>query len=299
MKGIISDTQKFSIHDGPGIRTLIFFKGCPLNCPWCCNPETQLKDREIVFYDFKCIGCDNCLKACTRSAIRKTGKQRIDKEKCNLCGDCIDVCPSGALKIVGDLMTAEQIYDLVVKDRIFYEKSGGGVTFSGGEPFVQHDFLYTVLDMMKHNGIHTTVETSGYTDWSVIEKLKHKIDLFLFDLKILDPARHFNILGVDNTLILNNLEKLAKNGSTVNVRIPIIPDFTYFKNNINEIFKYVASLKYIKTVHILPYHNYGKKKYSYSVRTYELDSLKPPSEDQMKKLVHYAGELGLECSTGG
>jgi pyruvate formate lyase activating enzyme len=299
MKGIISDIQRFSIHDGPGIRTLIFLKGCPLSCPWCCNPETQLRDREIVFYDFKCIGCDNCVKACTRSAIIKSEKQRIDKNKCDLCGSCIETCPSGALKIIGDMMTTDQIRDLVVKDRVFYEKSGGGVTFSGGEPFVQNEFLNSVLERMKDEGIHTAVETSGYTDWSIIDKLRSKIDLFLYDLKIINPKRHLDITGVDNSPILYNLEKLASIGSNVNVRVPVIPGYTFFKNNINEIFEYTASLKNIKTVHLLPYHGYGKKKYSYSGRTYELESLEPPSEDQIKTLVKLAEKLGLECITGG
>lgn len=299
MKGIVTDIQRFSVHDGPGIRTLIFLKGCPLRCPWCCNPETQLKEREIAFYEFKCIGCNNCFKVCPQSAILQTGNLRVDRSRCNLCGACVEVCPSGALKIIGDAMTVDEVYAVIEKDRIFYEKSGGGVTFSGGEPLGQIDFLIGLLDRVKEAGIHTAVETSGYAEWTVFEKMKEKVDLFLYDLKILDEVKHRDIIRVENRVILDNLQKLVKEGVNVVVRIPVIPELTHNGYNIENILKFVSSLEKIKSIHLLPYHKLGKSKYKHSGRDYELESIEPPDGSEMEKLAEKARQFGLDCIIGG
>jgi pyruvate formate lyase activating enzyme len=299
MKGIITDVQRFSVHDGPGIRTLIFLKGCPLFCPWCCNPETQAKTPEIAFFDFKCIQCDNCVKVCSESAILKSGSQRIDRAKCTLCGACVQECPSGALKIRGELMSVEEVYEIIEKDRIFYEKSGGGVTFSGGEPLVQHEFLREMLEMSKNNGLHTAVETSGFADRPIFEKVMGKVDLFLYDLKIMDNGKHREIVGTGNEPVVENLQKLAGSGKNVIVRIPVVPGFTMNGNNMTEIFAFVASLKEINTVHLLPYHKYGKSKYRFIGRNCELENTEAPDGEEMAKIAESAQSYGLKCIIGG
>jgi pyruvate formate lyase activating enzyme len=299
IRGNITDIQRFSIHDGPGIRTLIFFKGCPLSCPWCCNPETQSGASEIVFYDFKCIGCKNCLRACTREAILRPGKHHVDSQRCDLCGACVDVCPSGALKIAGTPMSVEELVEVVEKDRIFYEKSGGGVTITGGEPLSQPSFLYALLDALKKQGFHTAIETSGFGDWACLENIRPKTDLFLFDLKLLDSRKHREVTGVDNAAILSNLKKLIETGSNVVVRIPVIPGYTADDGNIEEIFRFVVSLGKIKTIHLLPYHNLGRSKYRYSGREYPLPSLEPPRAQDVARLKVQAENAGLGCIIGG
>jgi pyruvate formate lyase activating enzyme len=199
MKGIITDIQRFSVHDGPGIRTLVFLKGCPLSCPWCCNPETQREEPELLFYEFKCISCGKCVAICPESAIGRPGEPRIDRERCTMCGACARVCPSGALKIRGDVMSVDEVYEVIAKDRIFYDKSGGGVTFSGGEPLVQHEFLLAMLEKLRSERIHTAVETSGYAGWDVLDGVREKVDLFLYDLKIMDAENHLSVVGVGNS----------------------------------------------------------------------------------------------------
>jgi pyruvate formate lyase activating enzyme len=299
IKGIVTDIQRFSVHDGPGIRTLVFLKGCPLSCPWCCNPETQEADPELLFYEFKCIECGKCVAACAENAIGQAGKPRVDRGRCTLCGECAKACPSGALKMRGDPMTVDEVYAVIEKDRIFYDKSGGGVTFSGGEPLVQWEFLLAMLEKLRREGIHTAVETTGYAPWETVEKVKGRVDLFLYDLKILDDAVHRETVGVSNDLVRENLGRLASDGAQVIVRIPVIPGYTQDVKNIRSIFSFVASLGRIKTVHLLPYHGYGKSKYKSVGRTYGLEDVTPPEREDMDALAARAEDFGLECVIGG
>jgi pyruvate formate lyase activating enzyme len=299
MLGVVTDIQRFSIHDGPGIRTLVFMKGCLLRCPWCSNPETQLASPELMHYAFKCIRCNSCVDACSLNAINLEGKAFIDIERCQLCGDCIAACPSGALKMVGEVMSAEKVCEIINNDRVFYENSGGGATFSGGEPLLQPEFLAEMLCRLQTDGVHTAVETSGSVDWPVIEHLERAIDLFLYDLKILDPERHKETVGVSNRLVVENLKKLASHRDQIIVRIPVIPQLTAFADNIPRIFELLSSLPSIHEVHLLPYHNFGMSKYHYAGRNYVLEALQPPEMSQLNALMDLAKNMGLECSVGG
>jgi len=299
LKGIITDIQRFSLNDGPGIRTLVFLKGCPLRCPWCSNPETQGAAAELLHDASRCIDCGSCAGACARSAVRRPGRPFIDIERCDLCGDCAASCPSGALRMVGEAFSAAQVCEIIEKDRIFYEESGGGATFSGGEPFLQPRFLEGMLNSLKAGGIHTAVETCGYVDWSTLERLEKVIDLFLYDLKILEADRHLRTLGAPHTPIVDNLRKLAARRDRIIVRIPVVPGFTLVDDNILRIFELVASLSSIRSVHLLPYHNYGNNKYRYSGRSCPMEKVQPPGRPQLAELAAAAERLGLECIVGG
>jgi pyruvate formate lyase activating enzyme len=299
MKGIVTDIQRFSVHDGPGIRTLVFLKGCPLSCPWCCNPETQREEPELLFYEFKCISCGKCVAICPESAIGRPGEPRIDRELCTMCGACAQVCPSGALKISGDLMSVDEVYEVIAKDRIFYDKSGGGVTFSGGEPLVQHEFLLAMLEKLRGERIHTAVETTGYAGWDVLDGVREKVDLFLYDLKIMDAANHLGVVGVGNSPILDNLKRLVSSGSDVVVRVPVIPGYTHEHDNLPKIFAFAASLGGVKTINLLPYHGYGKSKYTSVGREYGLESVAALEEAEMERLAGIVRGFGLECVIGG
>jgi pyruvate formate lyase activating enzyme len=298
-RGIITDIQRFSLHDGPGIRTLVFLKGCPLRCPWCCNPETQEADAELLHDDTRCIHCGRCVSACMRAAVQRPGRPFIDNGRCNLCGDCAVSCPSGALHFSGEALSAAEVSRVIEKDLVFYEESGGGATFSGGEPFLQPEFLQEALESLKARGIHTAVETCGEVEWSLLERLEKGIDLFLYDLKIREEARHLRTVGSPNARIIDNLRRLAARRDRIIVRIPVIPAFTLVDDNIPQIFELVASLPSIRVVHLLPYHNYGKNKYRFSGRRYALEGLQPPSTAQMADLAAAAERLGLQCTVGG
>jgi pyruvate formate lyase activating enzyme len=299
INGIVTDVQRFSIHDGPGIRTLIFLKGCPLGCPWCSNPETQSVENELMHNDFKCIDCGNCVGACPEHALKQPGKSFVDSERCTLCLACVVVCPTGALSLVGKEIGAVDVLALVEKDRLFYENSGGGVTFSGGEPFVQHQFLEETLALLKDENYHTAVETTGYAEWGVIDRLKGLIDLFLFDLKAYQGARHLALTGTGNARILDNLKRLSKTGAEIVIRVPVIPGLTDSNGNLDEIAKFVADCGRVKSVHLLPFHNMGKKKYGHLGKKYALGDTIPPSRERMEELKEIFVSHGLECMIGG
>ncbi len=297
-EGVVTDIQRFSIHDGPGIRTLVFLKGCPLVCPWCSNPETQKTERQILFYAFKCIGCGRCKEVCPRGAILE-GDIRIDTDKCDLCGLCTEACPPGALQMSGSTMSVGELLDVVEKDRVFYEKSGGGVTFSGGEPLVQHEFLGEALASMREAGIHTAIETTGYARWPVLDGIREYVDLFLYDLKIMDPERHRKVTGVSNEVILQNLKKLTASGAGITVRVPVIPGYTSDEANLRSVFEFVSSLDSTPEVNILPYHKLGKSKYGYAGREYGLDEIEPPEDGEMQAIAALAESYDLTCTIGG
>jgi pyruvate formate lyase activating enzyme len=299
LKGIVTDIQRFSLNDGPGIRTLVFLKGCPLRCPWCCNPETQRETAELLHDALRCIHCGRCAGACTRSAVNGSGQPFIDIDRCDLCGECVAACPSGALRASGDAFSVAEVCQVIEKDCVFYGESGGGATFSGGEPFLQPEFLEEMLAALKAGGIHTAVETCGCVEWPVLKRLEKGIDLFLYDLKILDPARHLRTIGGPNAQIVDNLKRLAARRDGIIVRIPVIPELTLFDDNIPRIFHLVRSLPSVRTVHLLPYHDYGKHKYRCAGRRYPAEDVRPPDGQQLADLAAAARALGLECTVGG
>ena len=294
MQGIVTDIQRFSIHDGPGIRTLVFMKGCPLRCPWCSNPETQLRDPEIAFFEHRCIGCGRCVAACHRSAIKQIGV--VDRDRCDLCGNCVEACPAKAIQRIGEAMSTERLYAEIMKDEIFFKNSGGGVTFSGGEPLSQPEFLISMLEILQEAGVHVAIETSGYAEWAVLEKASSKTDLFYYDTKILDSQRHVAVLGADNTIILENLSKLSSLGKEIIVRIPVIPDYTDGEDNIFGLLEFVASLESVGKIELLPFHNYGKSKYICLGRPYTLKGLGTVDKQSLKSIVTRGAGLGLDVA---
>ncbi len=298
-KGMVFNIQKYSIHDGPGIRTTVFLKGCPLNCWWCHNPESQEYNREIVFWEDRCIGCGDCEKACKSGAITAGEKgPEIDKTDCILCGRCTDACPAGALETIGKIMSAEDVMREIEKDFIFYEESGGGVTFSGGEPLVQDEFLYELLSDCRKKDIHTALDTSGYAPRKALLKVREKVDLFLYDIKHMDDSKHQRYTGVSNRIILENLKVLAQSGSSIIVRFPVIPGINDDEENISKTGKFIASLN-LKDISLLPYHNTGTDKFGKLGRIYKLPDILPPPGEKMLSIKEKLKKMGLNVKIGG
>lgn len=297
--GIIFNIQRYSIHDGPGIRTTVFFKGCSLSCWWCQNPESQLSKQEMVFWEDRCIGCGACSLNCPSGAIQMENKKPItDKNKCNLCGECSRICPTQAREMIGEKLTVEEIIKEVEKDLVFYEESGGGVTFSGGEPLGQSEFLESLLIYCQKKKIHTAVDTSGYISWEILSKISSKVDLFLYDLKIMDSKRHKRYTGVFNELILENLKKLSLVHNNIFVRFPVIPKINDDYQNIEDVGKYLSSLK-IAQVNLLPYHCIGIDKYKRLERTYKLVDIQPPSKEKLFEISALLRKFNLKVKLGG
>lgn len=264
---LITDIQRFCMHDGPGVRTTVFFKGCPLRCAWCHNPETQSYQKELLFYIKKCIKCGIC-GAC-------------DRETCIVCGRCAKNCPTGAREIVGKEYTPMEVYEQILKDIAFYGENGG-VTFSGGECMMQIEPLSEVLKMCKENGIHTAVDTAGYVPFENFKKIIPFTDLFLYDIKCFDTPKHKEYTGVDNEQILSNLKKLFKIGTTVWIRIPIIPSVNDSVEEMQKIKDFLDVCGSTEKVELLPYHPMGESK-SYALGKPQ-HTFKIPSPQKMKLL---------------
>lgn len=258
------NVQHYSVHDGPGIRTTVFLKGCPLRCQWCCNPESQSEVPQLRYSNVRCRHCGNCLQSCKHQAITIHNEQLVfDFSKCAKCQDksCLNTCYHYALTLVGTRYTAEELLQLILKDKSFYDNSGGGVTFSGGEPFAQAKGLLEILELCKLNGVHTAVETCGFIDSRILRQAIPFVDLFLFDLKIIDAATHIKYTKQSNELILRNLELLTQSDANIIARIPLIPDATDTADNISAIID--TCLQYnINEVNLEVYHNLGVQKYS-------------------------------------
>lgn len=276
LTGTIYDIQGFSVQDGPGIRTTVFLKGCPLHCPWCHSPESQRFDIQLSWQSRKCIGlelCGLCLPVCPRGALSPgetasapaTGGAlrliEVDWEACDDCGKCAEACPSGALSMWGKEYTVSEVVDRVLRDRPFFEKSGGGVTISGGEPFSQSKFTLALLEAFKEHGIHTAVDTTGYAPWEIIEGALPYVDLFLFDLKSMDSAAHGAAMGVPNEQILENARRIAAAGGRMQIRVPLIPRYNDSEGHIHEVGRFVQELgDAVTVVQLLPYHAMGVPK---------------------------------------
>jgi pyruvate formate lyase activating enzyme len=297
--GIIFNIQKYSIHDGPGIRTTVFLKGCPLSCWWCQNPESQLSGQEMIFWGDRCIGCGVCSTICLFDAIQiKNGIPITEKEKCILCGKCIEKCPALAREMIGEKLTIEEVIKEIEKDLVFYEESGGGVTFSGGEPLKQPEFLEELLNGCREKKIHTAVDTSGYISWEILDKISPKVDLFLYDLKIMDSKKHQKYTGVSNEIILENLKKLSSVHHNIFVRFPVIPGINDDYQNIKETGEFLSSLK-ITQVNLLPYHYIGIDKYKRLGRTYKLITTQPPLEEKLSEISGILRKFNLNVKLRG
>ncbi|MBE6731164.1 MAG: glycyl-radical enzyme activating protein [Ruminococcaceae bacterium] len=259
-KGKIFNVQRFSIHDGPGIRTTVFLKGCPLHCVWCHNPESHINKPEIMLEKDKCVNCGACVMACTAGVHKiEMGVHILDNKKCIGCKSCAEICPAAALELCGYEESAEAVLETVLRDKAFYRKEGG-LTVSGGEPLSQSEFTLELLKMAKEAGITTCIETSGYGKWENLEKLIPYTDLFLYDFKIADSSLHKKYTGVDNTLIIENLKNLDKMGAKTVLRCPIIPDINDNKEHFDGILKLSNELENITEINLEPYHPLGISK---------------------------------------
>ncbi len=261
-KVLVFDVQRFSIHDGPGIRTTVFLKGCPLSCKWCANPEGIRGKIELMYFQDKCIGCKECMRACKQGAISlKDGRIALDRKKCILCGKCTQECYAGALRFSATYMTVNEIIEKILLDKEFYDSTGGGVTFSGGEPLRDSDALNRMLDACKQNNINTAVETTLYVDFDKIAPLIEKIDHFMVDLKIMDDKLHEKYTGVSNKKILENITRLTKQTEGIVIRTPVIPGVNDNEKELGIIQDFIEQQQNILYWELLPYHRFGENKY--------------------------------------
>lgn len=280
-KGIVFDIQRFSVHDGPGIRTTVFLKGCPLRCPWCHNPESQRSKPELSFERDLCIACGNCVETCENDAQSIVDGQRsIDRALCEGCGKCVESCYTNALVQKGTTMTVERVLDEVLKDEMLYAKSGGGITLSGGEPTMQPTFALAILEGAQKHGLHTAIETCGFVRWDVLAGILQATDLVIYDIKHLDTVQHKKLVGAGNELILKNLEAIAKQNKDILVRIPLIPGLNDSEENLRASAGLIRKLA-IEEVEIIPYHEFAAAKYALLDSRYGLGELQPYAPDQL------------------
>ncbi len=258
--GRVFDIQRFSIHDGPGIRTTVFLKGCPLRCLWCHNPEGIDPGPEVSFAPEKCIGCGECVRACSNEAHRFAPDHIYQRERCEACGRCTETCYTHALEWVGRLVTVEEVMCEVLQDKVFYANSGGGLSISGGEPLAQCEFTRALLETARAEGLHCCLETSGFASWQRIEPLVPLVDLFLFDVKETDAGRHAQFTGLANDLILSNLRALDRAGGRIQLQCPIIPGYNNREDHLAAVATLALSLQNGAGVQLLPYHPLGRSK---------------------------------------
>ena len=312
LTGRLYDIQGFSVQDGPGIRTTAFLKGCPLRCPWCHSPESQAFYPQLSWIAMRCQGIElcgeRCIKACPVSAVEFGGTRfdaaekrdvrlvHIDRQLCDNCGKCAEVCYPGALYICGRDYSVDELTERLLRDRRFFERSGGGVTISGGEALSQADFTVAVLKRLKAEGIHTALDTTGFAPWETVERTLPYTDLYLYDIKHMDSAKHSSATGVPNELILDNARRLAAAGAKLQIRIPVIPLFNNDEENIRATAEFCRSLgETVLLVQLLPYHNLGAAKYSRISDAPALEAT-PPTEEFMQGLREMMSEYGLRVT---
>lgn len=299
LKGYVTEIQKFSVHDGPGIRTIVFLKGCPLKCLWCQNPETQYACSEIKFDIGKCIGCLKCIKECPENAITLKNKMLVtDKKLCIVCGKCTEKCYSGAREIVGKIYTCDEVYEIVNQDKVFYKNTGGGVTLSGGEPLFQWEFSVALLKKCKENGINTAIETCGFAKWEHFEAVLRYTDFLLYDIKIVDAELHKKYTGQSNELILSNLYAASKINHNIVIRLPLIPGINDDEENLKTTARIAKEVNALE-VHLLPYHEIGVGKYKTLGRRYLLRNITISSKEEVTRAKEIMESEGIEINISG
>lgn len=284
-QGLIFDIKRYAIHDGPGIRTTIFFKGCPLNCWWCHNPEGIEHYQELMYFEYQCMHCGTCYEVCLENAIEFDESPKIKRELCTLCGDCSSSCPTTALRMVGEIISVDKVISEIEKDILFFDNSEGGVTFSGGEPLYQNTFLLELLKEFKNKGIHTTLDTSGFASKKVFASVVEYVDLFLYDLKLIDENEHIKYTGVSNSVILDNLRFLAdkRKAEDIIIRFPVIPNITDTNKNVEGILDFISSLKGIKEIDLMPFHDVSEKYYRLD-KEYKIKNHESPTNEKLLEI---------------
>ncbi len=299
--GLIFDIKRYSINDGPGIRVTVFFKGCNLNCAWCHNPESISNKIQKLYSANRCIGCSTCVEICEHDACQLTPTGIVtDRDKCVVCGRCAGVCPANATEISGRWETSDAILKTILKETVFMDSSEGGVTFSGGEPLLQHRFLFELLDECGKKGIHRAVDTAGLIKTELILDAAQRTDLFLYDLKMIDTEEHRKWTGVPNEIILFNLKKLSETGADINIRIPLVSGINDNHKNIEESAQFINSLAgERKKVNLLPYHNIAQQKYKKLGLEFNQSNLEEPAKESLPEIISIFKSYSLEATIGG
>ena len=303
-KSIVTNIQKFSLHDGEGIRTTVFFKGCPLNCVWCHNPETWESKPQLMYNAEKCNSCKRCLESCPNKAISAKGAENSgeacaviqDFTKCNGCGSCVEFCLNDAREICGTAYSASEIFKVIERDIPFYEQSGGGATLSGGEAMARDiDFLVELAQLCQNAGISLNIDTCGFVPYEKFQKMLPYTDTFLYDIKIMDSIRHKEFTGQDNLLILENLKKLSADGAKIHIRLPLIEGKNTDDDNISALIEFLREINVLK-VSLLPYHNIGSAKFQRLGMPQSDLGFKPPSIEKLKEIRDQFTSAGLDTA---
>ncbi len=298
-EGLILSVDRFVGEDGPGIRTTVFMKGCPLRCVWCHSPESISPRPQILFQANRCIGCKACVEACPQDAQVVSPPERcLVWQRCDGCGDCVPICPSGAMKTAGEWMSVDRVMEIVERDLVYYRNSGGGVTFCGGEATMQPEFLSGCLRACKSAGINTALDTCGQTKWSILEDMLPDVNLFLYDLKHMDSARHKELTGFGNELILQNLRRIGRRGKPIWIRLPLIPGYNDSEDNLSRSAEFVAPMDTVEKISLLPYNVVSGAKYRAIGEKYQLEQVVPHSEDEEEALRKMLSPYGKKVELG-
>lgn len=295
--GWIFNIQRYSIQDGPGVRTTVFFLGCPLSCLWCSNPESQAMKPQLSYMVSRCKQCQSCIPVCPTGAISVAPDGAIvtDRNQCNACGACVEVCPTEARSISGKMMSVDEVMTVIKKDSLFYRNSGGGVTASGGEPLTQPKFLLALFKACHRLGLHTCLDTTGFAPWPVIEPILAHTELISYDIKHMDPERHRELTGVGNKLILQNAERIVEKGIPLVIRVPLIPECNDSKENMDALAKFAVKLG-VKKLNLIPYHKLGVSKYERFGMKYPLQNTPSFDKNQVDAIKMDLSSHGLEVT---
>lgn len=293
------DIKKFAVHDGPGIRTTLFLKGCPLHCKWCHNPESISFDKQLSYLSTKCIGCGECVTVCPTSSHSISENGHIfNRQGCIGCGACEEACLADALKLYGKEITVEEAYDVIMEDKSFYDNSGGGATISGGEPMMQADFVAELFKKLRESGVHTAIDTCGYVKYSEYEKVIPYTNMFLYDLKHIDSDKHKAAVGKPNELILENLLKLDKTGIDIEIRIPFVPGINTDEETVRGMAEFMSRCKHITRVKVLPYHSLAGSKYESLDMENTLPRVDSPSDEMLDWAADIISSYGVNAISG-
>lgn len=295
-KGRIFNIQRFSTEDGPGIRTTVFLKGCTLTCLWCSNPESQHTRPQLAHNDALCDKCGRCVTACSKRAIALTDTGiRVNRELCDDCGDCVQVCGPRSLRMIGEDKTVDEVLEEILKDRLYYRSSQGGVTCSGGEPLMQAPFVAALFERCQEAGLHTTLDTTGHGSPAGLEKVLRHTNLVLFDLKVMDDDLHRKTTGISNRTILENARRVSESPAQMIIRVPLIPGVSDTDENVTAIAQFVKQLRPGPVVNVLPYHRFGMNKYTMLDRAYPMNDAQPLPLERVERIVEMFEAHGLAC----